>query len=181
MDEVMRSFANQGSLLTGIASRWREVFGGNLRPLYQPVFGACVDTRTSPLVPSAPLSVVSSAAVTPDWLVLAVDRLNQLLSMPAGWNTYGATRVSGESAWLTLQVLGSLPNKYGERGQISPLEDGSLQIGWHHADKGLELVLRPNGTAEMYFYDANSENEYPPAQFQKFMPELPGLLERVLA
>lgn len=76
------------------------------------------------------------------WMTIAVDRLNDLLGLPAGWDSYGADPLDFDNALAALAMLTRLPHDPLPAMCASP--DGEVEMEWSRDD--LLLVLVVSGT-----------------------------------
>lgn len=78
----------------------------------------------------------------PLWVKAAVDRLNDLLALPAGWDSYDADPVDTDSALAALVLLGRL--RTHRPPEISASPDGEIELEWSHGDLLVVLVVGGN-------------------------------------
>lgn len=102
-------------------------------------FGRRPITLTGRSVPK-PRRIVIGAA--PPWVKAAVDRLNDLLALPANWDSYGADPVEVDSALAAVAMLDRLRTHRLPEMSASP--DGDIELEWAHGE--LLLVLVVGGT-----------------------------------
>jgi hypothetical protein len=78
------------------------------------------------------------------WWAEIVRRLDDLCSLPKGWNGYNAPPVSFSNAYFALSLLNSACPSGTPKPQIVPGPNGDLQIEWRIASAEIELhVLEP--------------------------------------
>lgn len=109
-------------------------------------------------------SLPTSQYLIPDinhgWHESAVDQLNCLSKLKAGWDGYQAPPILFENAYFTIQILQSICRDYTLPPQIVPGVAGDLQIEWHTLQGDLELhVLAPNHVIAYYSNIGNYPNE----------------------
>jgi hypothetical protein len=79
------------------------------------------------------------------WPEKVVERLNELCSLPRGWNGYEAGPVSFSLALFAFRVLGTICGVDTPAPSIVPGASGDLQIEWHLMAGDIELHVRaPN-------------------------------------
>lgn len=142
------------------------------------------DTTTSvtvgPIRAHVIVPVDVQSAEPPQWLVNVVERTQQLLALPGGWDTYGSERVTYDRASEALVFLLNLPPEFASRAAIMPLSTGGVQLEWHQGNRDLELTFEKNGVVSFYFADDQSGEEIQDtAQPQKFLSLAPTLLRRM--
>lgn len=84
-----------------------------------------------------------------EWRPLLLERLNELCSLPAGWDGYAAPPVSFANAYFALSMLDSACPYGTPKPQIVPGSNGDLQIEWHTQRHDIELHVRDT-------YDVNA-------------------------
>jgi hypothetical protein len=83
--------------------------------------------------------------VAPHWQKAVVAQLNDLCSLPAGWDGYRADPVRFENAYFALNVLQSICSFNTPSPTIVPGFNGDLQIEWHRPADIIEIHIHaPN-------------------------------------
>jgi hypothetical protein len=115
-----------------------------------------------------------------DWLQTITKRLNDLLALPADWDSYGARTISVPAATTTLQLLRSVLSVGKPIPAIIPTSYGGIQIEWHRNNADLEISVFPDGKVMAYFED---ESGNPPQQAElTYSPDrVVSFLERILS
>jgi hypothetical protein len=79
-----------------------------------------------------------------EWMESVGKKLDELCSLPIGWDGYSAPPVSFSTAHFAMNILAVCPPGT-PAPQIVPGSNGDLQIEWHTLDSDVELhVRRPN-------------------------------------
>jgi hypothetical protein len=79
----------------------------------------------------------------------AARRLQELVRLPPGWDSYGGLPVQVKAVEGALRVLGTLPLNALPPLHISPVADGGLQLEWSFDDgRAAEIEVRPTGSIE---------------------------------
>lgn len=80
-----------------------------------------------------------------EWRERVEKKLQELVSLPIGWDGYNAQPVSFETASFALRMLESILPSGAPVPQLIPGVAGDIQIEWHTAVGDIELhVRRPN-------------------------------------
>src|SRR4051812_12390256 len=75
----------------------------------------------------------------PEFKDAVCGRLNDLGSLPANWDGYGAPVIDRAILEAAQQFIRALPDDLAPRPQVVPMSGGNLQLEWHHGPKILEL------------------------------------------
>lgn len=103
------------------------------------------------------------------WRDDVVQRLNELTSLPDGWDGYTGRPVSFETAYFALRLLEATCGSDAPVPQLVPGSDGDLQLEWHLGSSDIELHVRgPNDVtawravdgAEVEFEELNLTNDF---------------------
>lgn len=90
---------------------------------------------------------VKSRTVAPH-LAPVAQALDELLSLEAGWNSYGAARIAPEAVEAALALLvgyeGPLP-------QVVPMTRGGVSLEWCWADGDVSIEVEPDGALYVAF------------------------------
>jgi hypothetical protein len=79
------------------------------------------------------------------WRAKVVEKLNELVSLPIGWDGYTAPPVSFATAEFGLRMLEAVCSSDCALPQVVPGSGGDLQIEWHATNGSIELhVKAPN-------------------------------------
>ena len=101
------------------------------------------DRRASPI--ARPAVVEASYDKPAAWRFSVDRRLNELVSLPIGWDGYRGKPVSRENAIFARNVIETICGHDLPAPQIVPGINGDLQLEWHTFYGDLELrIVRPN-------------------------------------
>lgn len=96
------------------------------------------------MTPTSTTRVLLSEA-SDAWHDAVLSRLEDLVRLPSGWNSYGGLPVSFANAHFALSMLESTCRAATEAPQVVPGSGGDLQVEWHTVHGDIELhVLAPN-------------------------------------
>jgi hypothetical protein len=80
-----------------------------------------------------------------EWRPRVIEKIQELMDLPRGWDGYDAPPVSFATAEFTLRMLDAICSSDCECPQIVPGTGGDLQAEWHTVDCSIELhVKAPN-------------------------------------
>jgi hypothetical protein len=71
-----------------------------------------------------------------------MSRFDELLALPKSWDSYGADPISPKAVEAAQLFLA--------RMDITPCNDGGVQLEWHTHAHDLEIEFHPDGTVEIY-------------------------------
>lgn len=112
--------------------------------------------------PKAPLSVTvavqDDGAGIPD-LRPMVEKINKLLALPRGWDSYRAEPITVEAAVAMLQILVCVMDRNSLPPQLFPLPDGGLQAEWHVSGSSVEIGVSGDGQSGSALTDGEEEVE----------------------
>lgn len=94
------------------------------------------------IIPYSAYSVYRVQEPQHDWRKTLVRRLDELCSLPEGWDGYGALPVAFSNANFVASLLGSACPINAPLPQIVPGPNGDLQIEWHSETSDIELHIR---------------------------------------
>jgi hypothetical protein len=101
-----------------------------------------VSSRWNAEVQIDPPSVTTSATpAVPAWTSAVVRRLNDLLRLGENWDSYGASKPSGNSAVELVKVLYDVAGPDTPPPAIVPSPAGHFQAEWHRNGIDLELEV----------------------------------------
>lgn len=100
-----------------------------------------------------------------DLMTVALESLNQLLRLRAGWDGMRATAVAPVAAVTAIQWLNLLADDETIPPQVFPLVNGGVQMEWLVNGESLELEVSPSGDVGVLGMDAAGnvlvEGDYP--------------------
>lgn len=108
-----------------------------------------------------PLEAVSTGSTaTPMWQPKVIGRLVELMNLKANWDSYGASRPSGDSALDLFSVLGAVMASDTPAPSIVPSPQGHFQAEWHRNGVDLEVeVIAPTKILVSFDDGADSWDE----------------------
>lgn len=89
--------------------------------------------------------IVHCTGPEPAWLRPVISRLVELLRLPAGWNSYGASAVQIGAVEAALRVLIETMQSHTPAPSIVPTSHGGVQLEWHTREIDLEVEVTPTG------------------------------------
>ncbi|SRR6266851_6812487 len=87
----------------------------------------------------------------PTWVSQAVGELNELLSLPQNWDTYGAPPVSYDAAELSLHVLTSVMRPQSRLPRIEPTASGGVSLEWFRNAVEVAIDVTPSRQVTAFF------------------------------
>lgn len=95
----------------------------------------------------------------PSWLDATLQRIADVLTLPANWDSYGGKAIAQSVVDRTLEVLDSLMSPTTRSPSVVPLSEGGLQLEWHLNPHHFEVILSPEEGARYYHYDSRTGAE----------------------
>jgi hypothetical protein len=96
-----------------------------------------IDPR--PRLEAVPSTLTTKEQQLPAWLEPTVRRVNELLRLPKGWDSYGANAIRSEAAYAMVKLLTEVMCCDSPLPSIVPSPEGHLQAEWH--TKGIDLEV----------------------------------------
>lgn len=90
----------------------------------------------------------------PSWMPSVLGRLKRLLSLPGGWDSYGAPPIDRDAVVHVVEVLNRALGPDAPAPQVVPTPFGGIQLEWHRRGVDLEIEIRPDGSYSLCFEDA---------------------------
>lgn len=100
--------------------------------------------------------VVDSSGEAPPWLDHVMTRINKLLDLTPGWDSYQARAVDLDSVRTCLDALSRTMQPETPLPQIVPTPRGTIQLEWHLRGIDLEVEALPSGLLKISYEDAQS-------------------------
>lgn len=91
---------------------------------------------------------------TPGWLPPTVEKLAQLLSLGANWDSYGARPVEPQLPLAVLRLLASVMRNSSPPPDVVPTSRGTIQLEWHRDGVDLEIDVRSSGVYRVCYEDS---------------------------
>ena len=92
------------------------------------------------------------------WSDEAIQRLEQLVRLPPGWDGYYGQPVSLVNASFALAMLDVICAPEARPPQIVPGSEGDLQIEWHTQQGDLELHIKAPNDVHAWFERTGAES-----------------------
>ena len=87
------------------------------------------------------------------WERDVIDKLNAILQLPRGWDSYDALPVNWGAAMFGLTALRTAMHSRTPTPSVVPTPEGAVQFEWHHSDLDIEFVVTNPYDAELWFHD----------------------------
>jgi hypothetical protein len=91
-----------------------------------------------------PTPILMIDGTPPPWAPAVVTRLNALLALPEGWDTYGGAQLDLQAAVGGLQILTAM-GFVGPIPHLAPSPDGDLVMEWDVDGASLSVEVSPTG------------------------------------
>jgi hypothetical protein len=154
-------------------------------PAKRTLWDEAIDPSSWPLDPSTNLrsvflaappflglaSTTADAPRRPAWLHPLITRLEQVLSLQADWDTYGAMAVRPHEASRVLDFLRRVLGRDTPAPSLVPTGDGGIQLEWHRAGLDIEVLFSGSDDEGLYVRDLQTGEEWegPPVEgFRRF-------------
>ena len=133
-------------------------------PGYSPVSSAGQSATALPQSrPNGPLTLTIQLEPTPGWMYAVEARLNELLTLGPGWDTYGAQAIEPSHVVDAVRLLVQLVPRNAPVPWIVPTAGRGVQLEWQKDDIDVEARVDDNG-AHIFVMDAAGEDEGDPAR-----------------
>lgn len=100
-----------------------------------------------------------SCKVIPDWYKKTAKSLYSILSLGDNWDSYGANRISQETAKAVDELLVNIMHVCSPVPQLVPSASGSIQLEWHLGGIDLEIEVESLSTSYVSFDDEQNEEQ----------------------
>jgi hypothetical protein len=94
--------------------------------------------------------------IEPLWLKAVASRLNRLLDLEAGWDSYGARAIKLEAVRGSIHLLDRLGSDV-RAPEIFPSSDGSLTIEWNTGEGVLEIKFEGEDRIGFFAEESNGK------------------------
>ena len=112
----------------------------------------------------------------PRWMNDARAKLDELGSLKADWNSYGARPISKFARNAALQLLQEISLPSTPRPAIVPTSEGSVQLEWHTKGIDLEVCVLSPTRISVLFEDSQGEANPIDAELQYDFRQLKGAM-----
>ena len=102
--------------------------------------------------------IALSSRMYPQWHQETVSNLFAILALNTNWDSYGANRISSETADAVTSLLKDIMQARSPVPQVVPSASGSIQVEWHVADIDLEIEVESLSTINVFFSDEQNED-----------------------
>jgi hypothetical protein len=85
-----------------------------------------------------------------------ITKIEELLGLPPGWDSYGAQPITMRSAIVTLNILASVMQEHTPTPWIVPTPTGSIQFEWHTRGINLEVEVTSEASLDVFYEDTVS-------------------------
>ena len=117
-----------------------------------------------------------TGAPSPEWLEQNEATLEELLKLPANWNSYGAAPIRPDAVEAARDVLGKIVRSDTPQPAVVPTVRGGIQLEWHTHGIDLEIEIPESGQFHVWYEDPQEEIEL---QHDASLSQLPRLIELV--
>jgi hypothetical protein len=88
-----------------------------------------------------------------------------LLALPEGWNSYGASRTKKDAGMFALEILKKIMRPRTPIPQVVPTAAGGIQLEWHVKGIDLEIDILEPYKCELWYRDHQSQAEPTSVEF----------------
>jgi hypothetical protein len=120
--------------------------------------------------------VDSNVFVAQPWVSEATERLNHLLTLPYGWDGFGAEPVRLRTAQSTLELLKKVLWRDAPLPQFAATVDGGIQLEWYRPSLLVSITVERGQRPNLYFRDNESE-----VSWEGVLGQEPVNLDKLLA
>lgn len=103
---------------------------------------AARDMRCEGIPAGAPSAAWSNSSGRESWVQPVLDAMNELLSLPQGWDSYRARPVTVAVAETAFELLQDIMRPSTPVPSVVPTRGGGLQLEWHSKGIDLEISIR---------------------------------------
>lgn len=125
-----------------------------------------------------PFKYIDNGEPWPAWLMSVLHGFANLVTLSGNWDGEGASKIDRTTINRALAAIERLLASDAPAPSIVPLSDSGLQIEWHRNKRDLEIEFTPDGGAEFYYFDEETEEEHEGPVGPNFV-NLEGYLARI--
>lgn len=103
------------------------------------------------------IAIQASGPIAPSFLK-TVEAVGDLLTLPAGWNSYAAKEIAPQSAVRAIRLLADVIGPATPAPAVVPRVQGGIQLEWHTESIDVEVYIDSTGNAS--FFAENLESGY---------------------
>ena len=86
------------------------------------------------------------------WQIEVQKAVVDLVSMPEGWDSYGAPAVKRDAGLFAIEILHNLMRRRSPIPHVVPSSIGGVQLEWHEKDIDLEIHVVAPYQCEVWFH-----------------------------
>lgn len=94
------------------------------------------------------------------WVTPFMDRLRQVLTIPANWAGPGSRPPSMATLWEATKFLASIARPQTKVPNVAPTPDGGVNLTWYAGGVELEISVDPDGSTTASVFDVEKGVEY---------------------
>lgn len=120
-------------------------------------------------------------------LAMPYAKLDELRSLPADWDSYGAAPISGKAVRAARRLLGAVGQRFArDHGtrinpyHIAPLAYGGIHLEWQGPEASLEVYVDPSETYGYLLIEGSGDGRTFTERDDAKSPEILRLVARVL-
>jgi hypothetical protein len=92
------------------------------------------------------------------WQAQVLNKVLQLIDLPANWDSYGGKPVRHDTALFAMLVLENIMQADTPLPDLVPTGSGGLQLEWHEHGVELEINVKEPNRCEYWFEDLRAES-----------------------
>lgn len=98
--------------------------------------------------------------IEPRWLYPALAAFQQLIDLPAGWDSYDAQPITERAITAATRAMADYVPTNAPPPSVVPGSSGSVQLEWHHGGADVEMHVSPDGDVTAFIADGTDESEF---------------------
>jgi len=121
---------------------------------------------------------VEVQGILPPWWTAALEQFQEVLNLPANWNSYGARQVTPQAVLAAIVLIDATMSFDSPTPIIVPTVQGGVQLEWHTRGVDLEVAVSPEGRYNVFYSNTaigeEWEREYvsPPPELRRRLSSL---------
>jgi hypothetical protein len=96
----------------------------------------------------------------PPWFDRTMLGFADVLTLPAGWDSYRAKTIDEPTIRKALQFLDLLLSDESPAPSVVPLSSGGIQLEWHRSKQDLEILFEPGADPEFLYQNHRVSTEH---------------------
>lgn len=122
---------------------------------------AALSDQVAPSEREGVASVYRIADVTPiEWELPVIQQMANLCELDEGWDGFGAGPIRRDVLTFAWRLLQSIMKAKTPAPHLAPMSHEGLMVEWHQKDIDLEIEIEAPGSAEVWFHDAKTRQEW---------------------